>query len=340
MDARVTRAFTPVFDGLCPRMTNCEEALMRRIAACLLAVCLASAPAGADTIRIIIPYAPGGALDPIARLLANGLGKLRTGDTIVVENIGGAGGIVGMSAVAKAAPDGRTFLFSPSGNIVISPWLQSTPYDVTKAFEPIAQVGSVKSTLIARASLGVTSLAEFIALSKKGTKLTYGSPGIGTSPHISGAMLNYAAGINLTHVPYRGLGPALNDIVGGHIDAITTSVIGVLPYVQGGTARALATFDSERSDRLPDVPTTVELGFPDLVMPQWYGLLAPAGMTAELRATFEAQVLAVLRSPEVVKQLATSGVAEPRGTAEFQALLSADFKKWPVLLPKLGLEAK
>ena len=239
---------------------------------------VAAPPAAADTIRIVIPYAPGGALDPLARILANGLGKVRPGDAIVVENIGGAGGIVGMNTVAKAPADGRTFLFSPSGNIVISPWLQQTPYDVTKAFEPIALVGSVKSAMIVRASLGVNTLAELIALSKKGTKLTYGSPGIGTSPHISGAILNHAAGINITHVPYRGLGPALNDIVGGHIDAITTSVIGVLPYVQGGTARALATFDTERSDRLPDVPTTVELGFPDLVMPQWYALLAPAGL--------------------------------------------------------------
>lgn len=313
---------------------------IRCLSLAFLALCLASASAGADTIRIIIPYAPGGALDPIARILANGLGKIRTGDAIVVENIGGAGGIVGMNTVAKAAPDGRTFLFSPSGNIVISPWLQNTPYDVTKAFEPIAQVGSVKSAMIVRASLGVTSLAGLIALSKKGTKLTYGSPGIGTSPHISGAMLNLAAGINLTHVPYRGLGPALNDIVGGHIDAITTSVIGVLPYVQAGTARALATFDTERSDRLPDVPTTVELGFSGLVMPQWYGLLAPAGLVPDLRKTFEAQVLAVLRSPEVVKQLAASGVAGPRGTAEFQAILTAEFKKWPALLPKLGIAAQ
>jgi tripartite-type tricarboxylate transporter receptor subunit TctC len=313
---------------------------MFRLAAWLFALSVATTSAAADTIRIVIPYAPGGALDPIARILANGLGKLRTGDAIVVENIGGAGGIVGMNTVAKAPPDGRTFLFSPSGNIVISPWLQSTPYDVTKAFEPIALAGSVKSAMIVRASLGVNTLAELIALSKKGTKLTYGSPGIGTSPHISGAILNHAAGINITHVPYRGLGPALNDIVGGHIDAITTSVIGVLPYVQGGTARALATFDTERSDRLPDVPTTVELGFPDLVMPQWYGLLAPAGLSADVRKAFEAQVLAVLRSPEVVQQLATSGVADPKGTAELRAILDADFMKWPSLLPKLGITAQ
>jgi tripartite-type tricarboxylate transporter receptor subunit TctC len=313
---------------------------MRRIAAGLFVLCVAATPTAADTIRIIIPYAPGGALDPLARILANGLGKIRPSDAIVVENIGGAGGIVGMNTVAKAPADGRTFLFSPSGNIVISPWLQQTPYDVTKAFEPVALVGSVKSAMIVRASLGVTTLAELIALSKKGTKLTYGSPGIGTSPHISGAILNHAAGIAITHVPYRGLGPALNDIVGGHIDAITTSVIGVLPYVQGGTARPLATFDTERSDRLPDVPTTVELGFPDLVMPQWYGLLAPAGLPADVRKAFEAQVLAVLRSPEVVKQLATSGVADPKGTAELRAILNADFKKWPALLPKLGITAQ
>ena len=313
---------------------------MRRIGLGLISLWLAAAPAAADTIRIVIPYAPGGALDPLARILANGLGKLRPRDAIVVENIGGAGGIVGMSAVAKAPPDGRTFLFSPSGNIVISPWLQQTPYDVTKAFEPVALIGSVKSAMIVRASLGVTTLEELIALSKKGTKLTYGSPGIGTSPHISGAMLGHAAGIVMTHVPYRGLGPALNDIVGGHIDGIVTSVIGVLPYVQGGSARALATFDSERSDRLPAVPTTVELGFPELVMPQWYALLAPAGVALDVRQTVEAQVLSVLRSPEVEKQLATSGVAGPKGTAALQAILDAEFRKWPVLLPKLGIAAQ
>lgn len=314
---------------------------MRWIVAFAFAFCIATTPVRADTIRIVIPYAPGGALDPLARILANGLGKIRTGDAIIVENIGGAGGIVGMSTVAKAAPDGRTFLFSPSGNIVISPWLQqATPYDVTKAFEPVAMVGSVKSALIVRASLGVRTLSELIALSKKGTKLTYGSPGIGTSPHISGAMLNLAAEINLTHVPYRGLGPALNDIVGGHIDAITTSVAGVLPYVQSGAARALATFDTERSDQLPDLPTTVELGLSELVMPQWYALLAPAGLDADVRKTIEAQVLAVLRSPEVAKQLATSGVANPKGSAELQAMLAIEFKKWPVLLPKLGITAQ
>jgi tripartite-type tricarboxylate transporter receptor subunit TctC len=314
---------------------------MRLLTSLILALCVLAAPSRADTIRVVIPYAPGGALDPLARILVNGLNKLRPADSIIVENIGGAGGIVGMNAVAKAAPDGRTLLFSPSGNIVISPSLQSNlPYDAVTAFEPIALVGSVKTALIVRSSLDVKTLAELIVLAKGGAKLTFGSPGPGTSPHISGEMLNHAAGIGVTHVPFRGLGPALNNLLGGHIDLITTSVIGVLPYVEAKAARALAVFDSERSEQLPDIPTTVELGFPELVMPQWYGLLAPAGLAPDMRETLEQQVLTVLRSPEIVAQLAVSGVAGPKGARELQALLDAEFKRWPVLIPKLGIKTE
>jgi tripartite-type tricarboxylate transporter receptor subunit TctC len=312
---------------------------MIRLLACIVAVCAVVSSAHAETIRVVIPYAPGGALDPLARILVNGLGKLRTSDSIIVENIGGAGGIVGMNTVAKAAPDGRMLLFSPSGNIVISPSLQSNlPYDAVTAFEPIALVGSVKTALIVRSSLDVKSLAELVAAAKGGAKLTFGSPGPGTSPHISGEMLNHAAGISMTHVPFRGLGPALNSLLGGHIDLITTSLIGVLPYVEANTARALAVYDTERSEQLPDVPTTVELGYADLVMPQWYGLLAPAGMPPDLRSTLETQVLAVLRSPEVAAQLAVSGVAGPKGAGELKTLLDLEFKRWPVLIPKLSIK--
>jgi tripartite-type tricarboxylate transporter receptor subunit TctC len=313
--------------------------MMRRLLARIVVLCLAASPAYAETIRVVIPYAPGGALDPLARILVNGLGKLRPNDSIIVENIGGAGGIVGMNTVAKAAPDGRTLLFSPSGNIVISPSLQANlPYDAVTAFEPIALVGSVKTALIVPSSLDAKSLPELIAAAKSGAKLTFGSPGPGTSPHISGEMLNHAAGISVTHVPFRGLGPALNSLLGGHIDLITTSVIGVLPYVEAKTARALAVYDTERSDQLPNVPTTVELGYADLVMPQWYGLLAPAGLPSEVRGTLETQVLAVLRSPHVAAQLAVSGVGGPKGASEFKTLLDSGFKRWPVLIPKLGIK--
>jgi tripartite-type tricarboxylate transporter receptor subunit TctC len=311
---------------------------MRALLGSILALGLLGAPAAADTIRIVIPYAPGGALDPLARILANGLGKLRPNDGIVVENIGGAAGMIGMNTVAKAAPDGRTLLFSPSGNIVISPWLQANlPYDPVRAFAPVVQVGSVKSALVVRASLDAHSLAGLIALAKSGVKLTFGSPGIGTSPHISGAMLNQMAGIDITHVPFRGLGPALNDLLGGHIDVLTTSVIGVLPYVEAKTARALAVLDAARSEQLREVPTTAELGFRDLVMPQWYAVLAPAGLPRATRDRLEAQALAVLRSPEVAAQLALSGVANPQGADALAAVLDAEFKKWPLLLPKLGI---
>ncbi len=311
---------------------------MRCLLGIVIALLVLAGPARADTIRIIIPFAPGGALDPMARILANGLGKLRASDSIVIENIGGAGGVLGMGTVAKAAPDGRTLLFSPSGPVVISPSIQpNLPYDAPTAFDPIAQIGSVKSALIVRASLNVASLAELIALAKSGANLTFGSTGPGTSPHISGELLNHAAGIRMTHVPFRGLGPALNNLLGGHIDMIATSVIGVLPYVEAKTARALAVLDTERSEQLADVPTSVELGFPDLVMPQWYGLFGPAGVPADVRATLEAQVLGVLNSPEVMAQFAASGVAGPKGAAEFKHMLDAEFKKWPVLIPKLGI---
>lgn len=312
------------------------QLLLRSFVASAIAV---AGPARADTIRVIIPFAPGGALDPIARIIVNGWSRLRPADSIIVENIGGAGGIVGMNTVAKAAPDGRTLLFSPSGNIVISPTLQTNlPFDTPNAFEPLVLAGSVKSALIVRASLDVRSLAELVALGKRGERLTFGSPGRGTSPHISGELLNHAAGIGMTHVPFRGLGPALNNLVGGHIDTITTSVIGVLPYVEAKTARALAIFDVDRSDRLPDVPTAVELGFPGLVMPQWYALLGPAGLSADVRHAIEREVLSVLRSPDVTAQLAASGVAGPKGAADFKLLLEAEFKKWPPVIAKLGIK--
>jgi len=237
--------------------------MMKCLVVGIVALCAVVSSARGETVRVVIPYAPGGALDPLARILVNGLGKLRPSDSIIIENIGGAGGIVGMNTVAKAAPNGRTLLFSPSGNIVISPSLQANlPYDAATAFEAVALVGSVKTALIVRSSLEVKSLAELIALAKGGAKLTFGSPGPGTSPHISGEMLNHAAGISMTHVPFRGLGPALNSLLGGHIDLITTSVIGVLPYVDAKTARALTVFDSERSEQLPDVPTTVGSAMP------------------------------------------------------------------------------
>jgi tripartite-type tricarboxylate transporter receptor subunit TctC len=314
---------------------------MRRLVLAVAALGLLAAPALSDTIRIVIPFAPGGALDPLARILANGLNKLRPGDSFVVENLGGAGGIVGMNTVAKAAPDGRTLLFSPSGNIVIGPALQTNlPYDPATAFEPVVLAGSAKSALIVRASLDVHSLADLIKLAKNGTELTFGSPGIGTSPHISGEMLNHVAGIAMTHVPFRGLGPALNNLLGGHIDLIATSVIGVLPYVESKTARALAVLDAERSQELPDVPTSVELGYPDLVMPQWYGLFAPAGVPTHVRSVLEAQALTVLRSPDIATQLAISGVANPKGSRELKAVVEAELKRWSVMIPKLGIKTE
>jgi tripartite-type tricarboxylate transporter receptor subunit TctC len=311
---------------------------MYRIASCIVALWVFVTPALADTIRMIVPFAAGGAVDQIARLLASDLAKVR-GDSVVVENIGGAGGMLAMSAVAKAVPDGRTILLSPSGNVVINPALQSKlPYDPVLAFEPVVLVGSTQTALIVRSSLNVHSLAELVALGRSGVELTYGSAGIGTNLHIAGEMLNNAGGLKATHIPYRGLSPAVNSLIGGHIDFMITSVIGVLPYVQTNTARALAVFDTERSPRLPGVPTTGEAGYPDLIMPQWYGILVPAGVPAAIRNELEAQFLKILQSREIIEQLSNSGVAGARSAAEFRILLDSEFKKWATLLPKLRIK--
>src|SRR5262249_42583192 len=254
-------------------------------------------------------------------------------------NIGGAGGIIALGAVAKAPADGRTLLFSPSGSIVIVPALQAKlPYDPETAFEPLLLVGSLKSAMIVRATLGVSTLAELIARAKGGAALSYGSPGLATSPHISGELLNHFAGIRMTHVPFRGLGGAFNALLGGHIDAVTTSVAGILPYVEDKTARALAVFDGARSDQMPDVPTTAELGLPELVMPQWYALFSPAGMGEHRRRSIEREVLTVLRSPDVAAQLAMSGLVDPQGSEQFRPFLAAEFKRWRELIPRLGIK--
>ena len=289
-------------------------------------------------VKFVVPFPAGGPADTIARILGDKLSAL-LGQPVVIESRAGAGGLTGTASVAKSEPDGHTIGIAASSALAINVNLRDNmPFQPLKDFRLVTQIVSVPEILVVGEGVPAQSLAELIALAKGGAKLTFGSPGPGTSPHISGEMLNHAAGIGITHVPFRGLGPALNNLLGGHIDLITTSVIGVLPYVEAKTARALAVFDSERSGQLPDIPTTVELGFPELVMPQWYGLLAPAGLPPDVRGTLEQQVLTVLRSPEVTAQLAASGVAGPKGASELQTLLDAEFKRWPILIPKLGIK--
>lgn len=315
---------------------------MHAAPALLTALVLAfSATAAAQTapsderMRIVVPFAAGGAVDQIGRLIANSVPD----NAMIVENRTGAGGDIGVSAVAKAPPDGNTILLHTSSH-VINPTLRGKAEEIAATFEPVARVGAVKFALVVRSDLPARTLADMVALAKSGTSLSYGSTGHGTTLHIAGEMLKEAAGFKAVHVPYRGLNPAFTDMISGQIDFMVTSIIGVQPYVASGKFRALATFDAERSEQLPDVPTTVELGYKDLTISNWYGLFVPAAVPADKRHQIEDMLLAVIRSPAVQAQMSKAGVTGVQTAAQFKAALDAEFTRWPGQLQRLGIKAQ
>jgi tripartite-type tricarboxylate transporter receptor subunit TctC len=307
----------------------------------IFALLALSAPAGAQVLsseekmRIIVPFTAGGAVDQIARIIANNVPDTAA----IVENRGGAGGDIGVAAAAKAPPDGKTILLHTSSH-VINPTLRGNPRETAQAFEPIARIGAVKFVLVVRRDLPARSLPDLIAFGKSGGKLSYGSTGNGTALNIAGEMLNLATGIAAVHVPYRGLNPAFNDLVAGNIDLMVTSVAGVLPHVQSGSIRALATFDAERAEQLPDVSTTVEFGFRDLTISNWYGLFVAAAVPADKRRQLEGMFLNVLRTRGMQEHLTGSGVYGVQTAAEFKRAVDAEFALWPSLLKRLGIRVE
>lgn len=289
-----------------------------------------------DTMKIVVPFAAGGVVDQIARSIANEAGAALKA-SVIIENRAGAGGEVGASAVAKAPGDGRTILMGTFGTHILNPILRSKSVEAAAAFAPIVRIGTVKNVLIVRGDLPARSFKELIEFAKAGGRLTYGSAGQGTTLHIAAEMINDAAGIKAAHVPYRGAEPALTDLVNGHIDFVVTSVIGVLPHIQDGRVRPLATFDAERAEQLPDLPTTVELGFQDLTLSNWFGLFVPASTPAESRRELEAVLVAVVRSAKIQGQLVNAGVTGVKGAEAFAMDINDEFKKWPPILRRLGI---
>ncbi|HEY4139837.1 MAG TPA: tripartite tricarboxylate transporter substrate binding protein [Pseudolabrys sp.] len=298
---------------------------------------LFAAPAFAETIRIVVPFAAGGPVDQLARVLAHELSPQLNAD-VVVENKGGAGGALGSETVARAAPDGRTMLLASLGSQVISPVLKPpSGYDPVKGFEPVMLVGSVSTLLVVSPKLGVSSLKEVIDKAKGGQKMTYGSAGPGTTMNIAGELLNSSAGTRISHVPYRGAAPALNDLMGGHVDMLNADMPVLLPMVKTGTVKAVALFGPERSPLLPEIPTTKELGLPDVVMENWYGIFLPAGTPKDVQEKLEKALFAVVGKPEVKERFATNGMHGTLGSAAFKTQLAKEFPYWQDTIKKLGI---
>jgi tripartite-type tricarboxylate transporter receptor subunit TctC len=310
---------------------------MKRLFGVLVATLLAIPAQAADPIKMVVPFAAGGPVDALARIVAAELApRLQT--DVVVENRGGAGGLLAVDQVMRAAPDGRTILFASVGAFVITNALKPQPgYDQLKSFAPVARIGAAPTLFIVKADSPIKTLGELIASAKAGTKMSYGSAGPGTTMHIAAEQLNASAGTKITHVPYRGIAPALNDIVGGHIDFLNGDITVLYPQVKGGALRALAVAGTERSTLLPDVPTAQELGYKDVYMENWYGALVPAATPPETIAKLEAAIMEAVKTPEVWAKISANGVYGPQDAKAFRAQIERDIPYWNAEIKKLGI---
>ena len=311
---------------------------MKRLLGAWLAVSLFAIPVhAADPIKIVVPFAAGGPVDALARIVAQEL-TTRLASDVVVENRGGAGGLLAVEQVARSPADGRTILFASVGAFVITNALKPQQgYDQLKTFAPVARIGAAPTLFIVKADSPFKTLGDLVAKAKTDTDMSYGSAGNGTTMHIAAEQLNFSAQTKITHVPYRGAAPALNDILGGHINFLNADITVLYPMVKQGLIRALAVCGTERSALLPDVPTAQELGFKEVYMENWYGVLVPAATPSDAVAKLEAAVMDAVNSPEVWAKISANGVYGPQDAKTFRAQIEKDVVYWPAEIKKLGI---
>ena len=290
-------------------------------------------------VRMIVPYAAGGASDVTARIVAAGLSE-RLKQQIVVENRTGAGGAIGADAAAKAAPDGYTLLLGSASEIVMLPVVARIPFDPMRDFAPVAMVSDIALVLAVHPSLAAQSVQELIALAKsKPGAINYGSAGIGATSHLAMAMFNAMTGTQMVHVPYKGSVPATADLVAGHLQVGTPTLPAALPYVKSGQLRVLAVTSARRWPTLPDVPTLAESGVPGYEMTLWTGLMAPAGTPQDIVTQLHRETVEVLAMPQVREAIGRQGgEINTGGPAEFGALIRSDLAKWQRVVKQAGIK--
>jgi tripartite-type tricarboxylate transporter receptor subunit TctC len=325
-------------------MRAAQQLTMAIVSAALACVApaYAQAPAGDATssrpITLVVPIAAGGGMDTLGRALAERLQE-RLKQPVVVENRVGAGGVVGVDSVAKAAPDGRTLLLLDI-SAVLHKWLhKSVPFDVTADFAPIAQVATTPLLLFANPSLPVNDVKQLIAHAKANPgKLAVGTPGVGSPHHLAALLLNAAAKTDITHVPYRGTAPALNDLLGGQIPLIWATPNAVIQFVEAGKVKALGVASLQRIALLPQVPTVSENAVAGFNAGVWFGIAAPAKTPREITERLAKEIGEITRLPEVQKRLSALGYElDFAGSERFRELIAADHKRFGTVIRDAGL---
>lgn len=291
-------------------------------------------------VRIVVPFPPGGPADIFGRTLAQGMsGGL--GQPVVVENVSGVGGVLGVDRVAKAAPDGYLLALNSASTLSIAPFsLSKMPYDANRDFALITVVVRVPEVLAVHPSVPASTFAEFVAYVKKNPgKVNFGSAGSGSITHLAGELLKAEARLDMVHVPYKGAAPAVSDLVGGQVQMGIFDVPILLGHIRSGRLKALALTSAQRASTLPDVPTTAELGYPGVTSDNWYGLVAPAGTPAQVLERIHAAASAALRAPALVEQYAkVSGVASPGTPQDYARFLASEQTKWRKVVDAIGFK--
>ena len=279
-------------------------------------------------VRLIIPFPPGGSNDVVGRMIATKLGE-QLGKQVVVDNRAGAGGVVGTELAAKAPNDGYTLLIVSIAHAT-NPWLYKLPYDPIKSFTPISILASGPNVVAINPALPVNSVKELVALAKqKPGELQYASAGVGSFQHLGGELFKLEAGVNMLHVPFKGGGPAMIDVIGGHTKLLFSSLVQTTPHIRTGKLKALGVGGSKRSSVLPDVPTIAEAGVPSYEAVNWWGLVAPAGTPAPIIARLHKAVQEVQNSADVQKQFDSEGAEIVRmSSAEFGDFMEKQMARW------------
>jgi tripartite-type tricarboxylate transporter receptor subunit TctC len=287
-------------------------------------------------IRIIVPFAPGGIADTSSRAIADKLGA-HLGQPVLVENRAGASGNIGAEMVARSAPDGYTLLLGFDGTMVINPHVYAKlPFDTLRDFQPVTKLGDAPVIIVAHPSVPAKDLRELIALAKaKPGTLAYGTAGTGSTPHLVGEMINQRAGTDFQHVPYKGGGQAIGDVVGGQIPLVMTAIATSQQFLKAGKLKGLGLSSKARSPAVPEVPTFIESGLDGMVVNSWVGILAPAKTPRPIVDRLQREIAAVLKEPDVRERYAILGI-DPVGNTpdEYAAQIRADLAQWEIIVKR------